>query len=210
MKDIVSRVALLVLICLLIIYAGFTIKNLLVKRQLNLVNKANNELVAQFPALEQYQQIYDNLRTNEGIYQSIKPKGVSSTEFISRVVNEMPSYVHIKSITLQDWFLSGICELDCVTSSYEDVFDCLHMFEGKDYISSAVTNELTKQYNADDTVTVTFKLALATTGTLTSDGKAQVVTEAPTAPPETNESGETVTETTTAAEGDTTTAAAEG
>jgi len=207
-KDIVAKVALLILICLFVIYGGFVVKNMLVKRQLKKVNAANSELIAQFPALEQYQAIYDNMKKNENIYQSIKPKGISSTEFVSKLINDMPSYVHIKNITLGDWFASGVCDVECVTSSFEDVFDCQKELESKDYVSSAVTNEIVKVYNADGTETVTFKLSLANEGTLTSDGKAEVVSEtttATTAAP-TDANGETVTtEATTAA--DTTTAA---
>ena len=223
-KDIVSKVALLILICLFVIYAGFVVKDLLVKRQLRKVNKANSELVAQFPALEQYQEIYDTMKKNEGIYQTIRPKGMSSMEFVTKVVNDMPSYVNINSITLGEWFTAGVCEVECVCSSFEDVFDCKDLFAEQDYISSAVTNEITKVYNADGTETVTFKLALANVGTLTSDGKAEVVSESTTPVPETDANGETVTtESTTAAEGEqtttettaattaaTTTAAAEG
>ena len=215
-KDIVSKVALLILICLFIVYGGFVIKNIVVKNQLAKVDKANSELVAQFPALEQYQTIYDNMKRNENIYQSIKSKGISSTEFLSKVVNEMPSYVHIKSISLHDWFNAGVCEIECVTSSFEDVFDCKDAFEEKDYVSSAVTNSIVKQYNADDTETVSFTLALSSSGTLSSDGKAEVVSETTdattTTAAQTDESGETVTEaaTTTAAAETTTTAEAEG
>lgn len=216
-KDIVAKVALLILICLFIVYAGFVVKNILVKRQLAKVNKANSELVAQFPALEQYQTIYDNMKSNENIYTSIKTKGISSTEFLSKVINEMPSYVHIKSITLGDWFTAGVCNIQCVCSSYEDVFDCRDSFAEKDYVSSAVTNEIVKKYNTDGTETVTFGLALATQGTLSSDGKAEVVSESA-APTETqtNANGETTTgeaasasndtSTTQAASGDTTAA----
>ena len=188
-KDIVSKVALLILICLFIVYAGFIVKNILVKRQLAKVNKANSELVAQFPALEQYQTIYDNMKKNEDIYQSIKSKGISSTEFVTKLINDMPSYVHVNNITLGDWFTAGVCDIDCVCSSFEDVFDCKKVFENKDYVSSVVTNEIVKQYNADGTETVTFKLALATIGELSSDGKAEVISE-------------TTTETTTAAAGE--------
>ncbi len=209
-KDIVSKVALLILVCLFIVYAGFVIKDVLVKRQLKKVNAANSELVAQFPALEQYQAIYDNMKKNEAIYQNIKPKGMSSTEFVSKLINDMPSYVHVRNIRLGDWFVGGVCEIDCVTSSFEDVFDCRDELESKDYISSAVTNEIVKQYNADGTETVTFMLSLATQGTLTSDGRAEVVSEETTPAPtetQTDANGETVT--TEAATTESTTAAAE-
>ena len=211
-KDIVAKVALLILLCLFVIYGGFVVKNMLVKRQLRKVNAANNELIAQFPALEQYQAIYDNMKKNESIYQSIKPKGISSTEFVSRLINDMPTYIHIKTITLGDWFSAGVCDLDCVASSFEDVFDCKAEFESKDYISSAVTNEIIKIYNADGTETVTFKLSLATEGTLSSDGKAEVISETTPAPTEaeTDANGETVTTEAPTAEdttADTTTAA---
>ena len=205
-KDIVSKVALLILVCLFIVYAGFMIKDLLVKRQLSKVNAANNELVAQFPALEQYQVIYDTMKKNEGIYQTIRPKGMSSMEFVTKVVNDMPSYVHINSITLGEWFTAGVCDVECVASSFGDVFDCKDSFAEKDYVSSVVTNEIVKQYNADGTETVTFKLSLATQGILTSDGKAEVVSEETTPAPETDANGETVTtESTTVAEGEQTT-----
>ncbi len=217
-KDIVSKVALLILICLFVIYGGFVVKNMLVKRQLSKINKANGELVAQFPALEQYRVIYENMKKNEDIYQSIKPKGISSTQFITKIINDMPSYVHITNISLGDWFAAGVCDVECVCSSFEDVFDCKAVFEEKDYVSSVVTNEIVKQYNADGTETVTFKLALANVGMLTSDGKAEVVSEETTPAPETDANGETVTtesttaESTTAADSaaESTSAAAEG
>lgn len=204
-KDIVSKVALLILVCLFVIYAGFVVKDIIVKRQLKKVNAANSELVAQFPALEQYQMVYDNMKRNESIYEGIKSKGISSTEFVTNLVNDMPSYIHVKSISLSDWFNAGVCEMECVASSFEDVFDCKADFEEKDYISSVVTNEIVKQYNADGTETVTFKLALATQGTLSSDGKAEVVSESTSADTQADANGET----TTAQAADTTTTAAD-
>lgn len=177
LKDMFSKVALLVMVCLLIIYGGIEIKYMLVKRQLNEIKQANSQLAQQFPALEQYQAIYNNLKANETIYNGIKPKSISATEFVTKVNNSMPSYVHITEISLADWFTAGICNVKCVSSSFEDVVDCKEMFAKQDYISSAVTTEIVKTYNTDNTVAVTFTLSLAANGTLSSDGKASVVVQ---------------------------------
>lgn len=215
LKDIFSRIALLVMVCLLIIYGGFQIKNILVKQQLKKVSQANSELVAQFPALEQYQMVYNNLKANETILNAIKPQGVSSAEFVAKVTNLMPSYVHVTEMSLSDWFTSGVCTMKCVASSFEDVVDCKALFEKQDFISSAVTTEIVKQYNTDNTVSVSFTLALSNTGVLASDGTAQVVeqtTAATTAAGDTteetkkddnkdNDKTTTAAETTTAKEG---------
>lgn len=175
-KDIVSKVALLIMVCLFIVYGGFVVKNILAKRQLAKVNRANDKLVAQFPALEQYQAIYDNLKQNESVYQSIKPQGVSATEFITKFINDLPSNVHVEEITLNDWFVNGSCTVKCVTNTYEDVFNCKNEFIEKDYVSDAQVSDITKDYYSDDTQIVKFTLALATNGTV-GDEESQGVSE---------------------------------
>lgn len=203
-KDMVSRVALLILVCLFIVYGGFVVKSILVKRQLAKINRANSELVVQFPALEQYQVIYDNMKQNESIYEGIKNKGVSATEFITKFINDLPSNIHVEEITLNDWFANGSCTVKCITNSYEDAFNCKKDFLAKDYVSDAQVDEVSKEYKSDDTQVVKFTLMLATNGTVGAeegqDTSGQAVAS----------DEEVVTDqTTTAATGETTTEAAE-
>lgn len=159
-KDIVSKVALLILVCLFIVYAGFAVKNIVVENKLKQLERENNALLSRVPELQKYRVIYNDYNANQAAYQSIKPQGLSTTEFISRLIKDMPSNVHVKQIDLTN----GSCTLDCVTNSREDVFDTAHYFAAKDYVTSVSYSDITKEYFEDGTQSVSFRLTLRLPG----------------------------------------------
>ena len=79
--DLVSKVALVVLVCLFIVYGGVTIKGQILKSKLSKIQQKNSQLEAEFPALQEYQLIYDNLLSAQKMIESILPKESEAVDF---------------------------------------------------------------------------------------------------------------------------------
>ena len=84
--DLVSKVALVVLVCLFIVYGGVTIKGQILKSKLSKIQQKNSQLEAEFPALQEYQLIYDNLLSAQKMIESILPKESEAVDFFTKVV----------------------------------------------------------------------------------------------------------------------------
>lgn len=212
--DLVSKVALVVLVCLFIVYGGVTVKGQVLKSKLSKITSANSQLEAEFPALQEYQYIYDSLVSAQKMIESVLPKDSEAVNFFTTVSSITPDYVQITQIDLEDWFTSGICTLTCTVQDYQDYKDYIELFkteEMQEVVKNIETTGITRTISADgETKTVNFTLALSLSNAL----------EIPTNPPEyvtvtedggkvvTNESGEAqttdVANTTAAAAEDTT------
>lgn len=190
--DLVSKVALVVLVCLFIVYGGVTIKGQILKSKLSKIQQKNSQLEAEFPALQEYQLIYDDLVSAQKMIESILPKESEAVDFFTKISNITPDYVQITQIDLEDWFSSGVCTLTCTVQDYQDYKDYVDLFtteEMQEVVKKVETTGITRTVSADGEIkSVTFTMALSLSNAL----------EIPTVPPQyvtvTNESGEAVTD----------------
>lgn len=190
--ELVSKVALVVLVCLFIVYGGIMIKKQILKSKLSDIRAKNQQLEAEFPALQEYQLIYNDLVSAQKIIQSILPKDSEAVEFISTVSGVTPDYVQITQIDLEDWFSKGICTLTCTVQDYQDYKDYVELFkteEMQETVKLVETTGITRTVSADgQEKSVTFTLALSLSNAL----------EVPTVPPKyetvTDDNGKAVTD----------------
>lgn len=175
-KDIISKVALMVLVCLFIVYGGIAIKGQILNSKLQKLQSKNNELHQQFPALQKYQTIFDNLKSAQSMIESISPKGTDAVAFFTAVSSVTPDYVKLTQIDLTDWFAEGVCTLACSVQDYSDVEDYKALFETeemKKIVKSVQLNGITRSIDADNNRSVNFTLVLSI------NTSTKTVTEAP-------------------------------
>ena len=108
-KDLIEKVAVIVLFCLLIIYAGIAARYILLNAQHKRIQKQNSALEAQIAELQQYRATYDELQAAQGRIDAIRARDISAMEFVSMVQNARPENIQISAITTQDWQNSAIC-----------------------------------------------------------------------------------------------------
>lgn len=189
--DLISKIALVILVCLFIVYSGVMIKDQILKSKLSKIQSRNSQLEAEFPALQEYQLIYDDLVSAQKIIESVLPKDSEAVSFLTTVSNITPDYVQITQIDLEDWFTAGICTLTCTVQDYQDYRDYVSLFETeemKEVVKNIETTGITRTVSADgQEKTVTFTLALSLSNAL----------EIPTLPPKyetvTDDKGKAVT-----------------
>ncbi len=190
--DLISKVALVVLVCLFIVYGGILIKHQLLKSKLSNIVEKNRQLEDEFPALQEYQLIYDDLVSAQKMIQSILPKDSEAVNFVTTVSNITPDYVQITQIDLEDWFSKGICTLNCTVQDYQDYKDYVELFKTEEMqktVKQVETVGITRTVSADgDEKSVTFTLALSLSNAL------EVTTVAPKYETVTDDNGEAVTD----------------
>lgn len=167
--NLISKVALVVLVCLFIVYGGVMIKNQILKSKLSKIQRANSQLEAEFPALQEYQLIYDDLVSAQKIIESVLPKESEAVSFLTTVSNITPDYVQVTQIDLEDWFTSGICTLTCTVQDYQDYRDYVSLFETEEMqkvVKNIETTGITRTVNTEGDKTVTFTLALSLSNAL--------------------------------------------
>ena len=190
--EIVSKFAIIVLLCLFIIYAGFAIKNAVLESKLKKLERENIRLENEFPALQEYQGIYDSLVSSRNMISSIMPADGESVDFLTTIANKTPDYVQIDEINIEEWFTNGICTLRCTVQDYQDMKDYEAFFKTEDMQKIVKAVELTdiqRQSFSHNSKAVKFVLVLRT------QNAAPEVSQAPQYVTVTDENGEAVTDT---------------
>ena len=178
--DIVSKFALVILVCLFVVYGGFAIKNAILDSKLKKLSRENTKIQNEFPALQEYQVIYDSLVSSKNMVESVTPKNGELTDFLTTVANKTPEYVKINEIDLEDWFSAGVVTLTCTVQDYQDMKDYEAVFKTEEMQEIIKNVELTGIQRTVDTLnnkSVTFTLVLSTSGAASGDaGAPQYVT----------------------------------
>ncbi len=108
-KDLIEKVAVIVLFCLLIVYAGIAARYMILNAQIKKVAKQNAILEAQIEELQQYKVTYDELQAAQARVDAIKARDVSAMEFISMVQAARPENIQITAISTQNWQNTAVC-----------------------------------------------------------------------------------------------------
>lgn len=189
--DFVSRVALVVLVCMAIVLGGIVIKGTILNSKYEKIDNKNELLEAQFPALQEYQLIYNDLVSSKNMIEGIVPKETEAVEFLTLVSNKTPDYVQITEINLENWFTAGMCTLVCKVQDYKDVQDYKAIFEAKDMsdiIKLVQVTSIKRTIDADGNKDVTFTIVLSMSNAI------EVPTQAPQYVTVTDKKGEAVTD----------------
>lgn len=187
--EIISKVAIVVFVCLFIVYGGVAVKGQILKSKLNTLQKKNSAIQSEFPALREYQDIYNELVQVREMIESVSPQDPEAVEFFTMVSNTTPDYVQITQINLENWFTGGICVLTCTVQDYQDYRDYVELFKTEEmqkFIKLVETTSITRT-SAEDGKSVTFTLALSMSNAV------EVETAAPVYETVTDKKGEAVT-----------------
>lgn len=189
-KDLLARVALVVLLCLAIVNVGIFAQGQIMNAKLKKLERQNAELKQQFPALQQYQTIFNDLQSAKRMVESVSPQNPEAVEFLALIANNTPDYIQVKEINLENWFTAGVCTLTCTCLDYSDVNDFKASFETEEMqetVKLVQLTSITRQVTEDGNKTINFTLALSMSNAV------QVPTEAPKFEVVTDKKGEAVT-----------------
>ncbi len=213
-KDLILRVALIVLLCMLIIYSGFAIRLFILKAQLKEIQKNNGVVVAQISELEQYKTIYDNLVASQQRVDSIKAKSPSAVKFLSLVQSNRPEYAKYTVVTVQEWSTNPICMIEGELPAAQNIGDAVSQLRDleeifktsedfKDVVTQVkvINNMPSVTTDSFGNETYTFRIYVSVGGNIVLDESGALVTTTTTTTTTTTAtSAETTTESTTVAE----------
>lgn len=189
-KDLLARIALVVLLCLAIVYAGIFAQGQIMNAKLKKLERQNAELKQQFPALQQYQTIFNDLQSAKRMVESVSPQDPEAVEFLALIANHTPDYIQVQEINLENWFTAGVCTLTCTCLDYSDVNDFKASFETEEMqktVKLVQLTSITRQVTENGSKAINFTLALSMSNAV------EVPTEAPKFEVVTDKKGEAVT-----------------
>ena len=218
-KDLILKIALIVLVCMLVIYSGFAIRLFILKSQLKEVQKTNGIVVAEINELEKYKEIYDSLVASQQKVDSIRAKSPSAVKFMSLVQATRPEYAEYSIVTVQEWSINPICMIEGELPAAQNIGDAVSQLRGlveifengedfKDVVTQIkVINDMPSvTRDVDGNETYTFRIYLSTGGNIVVDESGALVTTTTTTTTTTTAPAETTTtaSTTTEKSGETT------
>ena len=189
-KDLLARIALIVLLCFAIVYGGVFAQGQIMNAKLKKLHRQNAELQQQFPALQQYQTIFNDLQSAKKMVESVSPQDPEAVAFLNLIANNTPDYIQVQEINLENWFTAGVCTLTCTCLDYSDVNDYKASFETEEMqetVKLVQLTSITRQVTEDGKKQINFTLALSMSNAV------QVPTEAPKYQVVTDKKGEAVT-----------------
>lgn len=189
-KDLLAQVALIVLLCLAIVFVGVFAQGRILNAKLKNLEAENAKLQSEFPALQKYQTVFNDLQSARKMVESVKPNDPEAVAFLTMVANNTPDYIQVESVKLENWFTAGICTLTCTCMDYSDVHDFKSSFETEEMqktVKLVQLTEITRQVTADGKKAIHFSLALSMSNAVA------VSTEAPKFEVVTDTKGEAVT-----------------
>lgn len=189
-KDLLARVALVVLLCLAIVNVGIFAQGQIMNAKLKKLERQNAELKQQFPALQQYQTIFNDLQSAKKMVESVSPQNPEAVEFLALIANNTPDYIQVTEINLENWFTAGVCTLTCTCLDYSDVNDFKASFETEEMqktVKLVQLTSITRQVTENGSKAINFTLALSMSNAV------EVPTEAPKFEVVTDKKGEVVT-----------------
>lgn len=189
-KDLLAKISFIVLLCLAIVCAGVFAQGKILDSKLNKLQQQNAEMQNQFPALQKYQTIFNDLQAAQNMIESVSPQDPEAVSFLTLIANQKPDYVQITEINLENWFTRGICTLTCTTMDYSDLNDFKALFETEEMqetVKLVQLTSVTRQVEEDGSRSINFTLALSMSNAI------EVSTAAPKVEIVTNDDGEAVT-----------------
>ncbi|MGN0539225.1 MAG: hypothetical protein ACI4KI_05155 [Candidatus Fimenecus sp.] len=188
-KDLILKIALVVLLCMLIIYSGFAARLLVLQGQLKKVQRANSDVVAEINELQQYKGFYDSLLLAQDRVNTVQSRQPSAVKFLSIVQTQRPEYVKINGIALTDWSGAAICAIDGELPSaqsigvaitqldeYAESFKTDPAYNGAVSQIKIVNDMPSREENDNGIETYTFKLYVSLSGQINVDEYGLLIT----------------------------------
>ncbi|MDE5995053.1 MAG: hypothetical protein K2G60_06025 [Oscillospiraceae bacterium] len=111
-RDIILTVALIVFLCMLIVYAGIVIRLLILKTQEKDVQKKNSQIMARIDELSPYVEDYNALAIAEANFANIKPVDITALEMVNTIQKITPDYIQVTAFYAPEWQKNQVCIIE--------------------------------------------------------------------------------------------------
>lgn len=111
-KDIILYVAIVVLMCMLIVYAGIAIRLLIIKGQKSNADKKNAQIMARIEELNPYVNDYNALAVAEANFQNIKAVDITALEMVNTIQKITPDYIQMTAFYAPEWQKNQVCVIE--------------------------------------------------------------------------------------------------
>lgn len=187
-KDIILRIALVALVCLLVIYIGLYARTLILKGQIKDINRENSLITAEINELQQYKVIYDDLLLSQNRLNSIKPTNPSALKFMTLIQSNRPEYIKIKAIAMTDWQNNQICVIEGDLSAAQKIRDAVdHLRAYEEFLKTdeafadivkevKVLNNMPTIKNEGGNETYSFRMFVSLGGPIAMDESGNLIT----------------------------------
>ena len=128
-KDIILYVAFIVLLCMLIVYAGIAIRLLVLKGQKSDVDKKNAQIMAKVDELSPYVEDYNALAIAEANFENIKPVDITALEMVNTIQKITPDYIQMTAFYAPEWQKNQVCIIEGNLSSANNLSEAVSQLE---------------------------------------------------------------------------------
>lgn len=111
-RDIILTVALIVFLCMLIVYTGIVIRLLILKTQEKDVQKKNSQIMARIDELSPYVEDYNALAIAEANFANIKPVDITALEMVNTIQKITPDYIQVTAFYAPEWQKNQVCIIE--------------------------------------------------------------------------------------------------
>lgn len=128
-KEIILYVAVIVLLCMLIVYAGIAIRLLVLKGQKSDVDKKNAQIMAKIDELSPYVEDYNALAIAEANFENIKPVDITALEMVNTIQKITPDYIQMTAFYAPEWQKNQVCIIEGNLSSANNLSEAVSQLE---------------------------------------------------------------------------------
>lgn len=128
-KEIILYVAFIVLLCMLIVYAGIAIRLLVLKGQKSDVDKKNAQIMAKIDELSPYVEDYNALAIAEANFENIKPVDITALEMVNTIQKITPDYIQMTAFYAPEWQKNQVCIIEGNLSSANNLSEAVSQLE---------------------------------------------------------------------------------
>lgn len=128
-KDLILKIALVVLLCMLIIDVGFAIKSLILGSQYNEVRRANAQVQGEIEKYRKYKTAYDTYQADVDRLNSVLGRDPVALDFLITVKDNRPDYIKINKVSLYDWSNTAVCRIEGELPAAQNYVDALTQLE---------------------------------------------------------------------------------
>ncbi len=128
-KDVIISVAIVVLLCMLIVYAGIAVRFLILKAQSKDVAKKNAKIVERIDELSPYVEDYNALAIAEANFENIKPVEITALEMVNIIQGITPGYIEITAFYEPEWQKNQVCVIEGNLCSANNLSSAVSMLD---------------------------------------------------------------------------------
>lgn len=128
-KDFILKIALVVLLCMLIIYVGFAVKSFILQAQYKEISRANAQVQGEIAQYQKYKTAYDTYQADVDKLNSVLGRDPVALDFLITIKDNRPDYIKINKVSLYDWSNTAVCRIEGELPTAQDYIDAENQLE---------------------------------------------------------------------------------